>query len=63
MHRDDTLRVGVVGVGWAGRQHLAAYDALPGVEIAGIAALEASARAQEAARYGVERHVDRWEDL
>jgi predicted dehydrogenase len=63
MQREDTLRVGVVGVGWAGRQHLAAYEALPGVEVAAIAALEASARGDVAARFGVERHVDRWEDL
>jgi predicted dehydrogenase len=63
MQREDTLRVGVVGVGWAGRQHLAAYEALPGVEVAAIAALEASARGDVAARFGVEHHVDRWEDL
>jgi len=63
MERDDTLRVGVVGVGWAGQQHLAAYHVLPGVEVAAIAALEAPARAEVAARFGVECHVDRWEDL
>jgi predicted dehydrogenase len=63
MQRDDTLRVGVVGVGWAGRQHLAAYDAVPGVEVAAVAALEATARGEVAARFGVERHFERWEDL
>jgi predicted dehydrogenase len=62
---DDSsvLRVGVIGVGWAGQQHLAAYDALPGVEIAAIAGLEDAVRIELAEQYGVERHVPRWEDL
>src|SRR5215210_3102477 len=63
MNDAQTIRVGVVGVGWAGQQHLAAYDELPGVEIAAIAGLEEPVRAELAARYGVERHVARWEDL
>jgi predicted dehydrogenase len=61
--KTGTLRAAVVGVGWAGQQHLAAYDALPGVEIAGIAGLEAPVRTELAELYGVEHHVDRWEDL
>jgi predicted dehydrogenase len=60
---DRTLRVGVVGVGWAGRQHVAAYHVLPGVEVAAIAALEEAPRAELAAAYGIERQVARWEDL
>jgi predicted dehydrogenase len=60
---DRPLRVGVVGVGWAGQQHLAAYDELPGVEIAAIAGLEDAVRTELAERYGVERHVARWEDM
>src|SRR4051812_24760916 len=69
MHPDQTtspetpLRVGVIGVGWAGQQHLAAYDELPGVETAAIAGLEEPVRTELAARYGVERHVARWEEL
>jgi predicted dehydrogenase len=59
----SAVRVGVIGLGWAGRQHLAAYDALPGVEIAALAGLEERARSALAAQYGIERHVDRWEDL
>ncbi|HWT24720.1 MAG TPA: Gfo/Idh/MocA family oxidoreductase [Solirubrobacteraceae bacterium] len=59
----DTLRVGVIGVGWAGNQHMAAYDAAPGVELAGIAGLEDAVRADLAQRYGVEHHVARWEEL
>ena len=59
----DVLRVGVIGVGWAGQQHVAAYDALPGAEVVAIAGLEEAVRSELAAQYGVERHVDRWEDL
>jgi predicted dehydrogenase len=36
----DPLRVGVIGVGWAGAQHVAAYGALAGVEVCAIAGLE-----------------------
>jgi predicted dehydrogenase len=53
----------VIGVGWAGHQHADAYAAHPDVELAGIAGLEEDVRAQLASRYGVERHVARWEDL
>jgi predicted dehydrogenase len=61
--RVSALRAGVIGVGWAGQQHIAAYDALPGVEVAAIAGLEEPARKALARRYGVEHQVARWEDL
>jgi len=57
------VRVGVIGVGWAGQQHLAALDAHPDAEIAAIAGLEEPRREELAAKYGVARHVPRWEDL
>jgi predicted dehydrogenase len=57
------LRVGVIGLGWAGQQHLAAYDAHPGVEIVALAGLEAPRRAKLAAQYAIEHAVARWEDL
>jgi len=60
---DDVLRVGVVGVGWAGHQHVAAYHAQPGVQVAAIAGLEAPVRTSLAAEYGIEHEVARWEDL
>jgi predicted dehydrogenase len=63
MSRDGTLRVGVIGVGWAGHQHAAAYDAHPGADLVAIAGLEDPVRAALAERYGVEHHVPRWEDL
>ncbi|MDA0168908.1 Gfo/Idh/MocA family oxidoreductase [Solirubrobacter taibaiensis] len=59
----NTLRAGVVGVGWAGEQHAEAYAKLPGVELAGIAGLEEPVRTELAERLGVERHVATWEEL
>jgi predicted dehydrogenase len=32
----DTLRVGILGAGWAGESHAAAYSRLPGVEVTGL---------------------------
>jgi predicted dehydrogenase len=60
---DRVLRVGVIGLGWAGQQHIAAYDALPATQIVAIAGLEEPVRTKLATRYGIERHVARWEDL
>ena len=57
------LRVGVVGLGWAGQQHLAAYHALPETEIVALAGLESPVRAKLAAKYAIEHSVARWEDL
>jgi predicted dehydrogenase len=31
-----TLRVGIIGAGWAEEAHIAAYSRLPGVEVAGL---------------------------
>jgi predicted dehydrogenase len=58
-----SVRVAVIGVGWAGEQHLAAYHAHPDVEIVGLAGLEEPAREALATQYGIERHVAEWEDL
>jgi predicted dehydrogenase len=57
------LSVGVIGLGWAGQQHLDAYSALDGVEVVALAGLEEPARTVLAERYGIEHHVDRWEEL
>jgi len=57
------LRVGVIGVGWAGQQHLKAYEKLPGVEILAVAGLEADVRAELVDRYGIQHGPDRWEEL
>jgi predicted dehydrogenase len=57
------LRVGVIGIGWAGQQHLAAYHALANVEIIAIAGMEADLLTSLAARYGVRMLFQRWEEL
>jgi predicted dehydrogenase len=57
------LSVGVIGLGWAGQQHLDAYSALDGVKVIALAGLEEPARTVLAERYGIEHHVDRWEEL
>jgi predicted dehydrogenase len=57
------VKAGVIGVGWAGQQHIKAYAAHPDVELAGIAGLEEETRAQLAAEFGVPHSVARWEDL
>jgi predicted dehydrogenase len=62
-NQDGTLRVGVIGVGWAGHQHLGAYQALPGIDIVALAGLEDAVREELAGRYDVEHSVARWEDL
>ena len=61
--RDDVLRVGVIGLGWAGQQHIAAYDPLPDAQVVAIAGLEEPVRAKLAARHGIEHELARWEDL
>jgi predicted dehydrogenase len=57
------LRVGVVGVGWAGQQHLAAYARIPGVEIHSLAGMETERVAELAKQYGIENTFARWEDM
>jgi predicted dehydrogenase len=60
---DPTFRVGVVGVGWAGQQHLAAYQALPNVEIVAIAGQEADMLASLGEQYGAPHLFESWEQL
>jgi predicted dehydrogenase len=57
------VKVGVVGVGWAGQQHIKAYAAMDGVTLVGIAGLEEETRTQLAEEFGVAVSVARWEDL
>ena len=57
------LRAGVVGLGWAGQQHMAAYDALPGVELVAIAGMEDGPRAELGEQYGIDRLHRDWKDL
>lgn len=57
------LRAGVVGLGWAGQQHLAAYASLPGVEVVALAAQEAPTLQRLAEEHHVPRTYERWEDI
>lgn len=57
------LRVGVIGVGWAGQQHLAGFARLPGVELHAIAGMEAERVAELATKYGIRNRFERWEDM
>ncbi|MGO4533293.1 Gfo/Idh/MocA family protein [Leifsonia sp. 2MCAF36] len=57
------LRAGVIGLGWAGQQHMAAYDALPGVELVAIAGMEDVPRAELGEKYGIDRLHRDWQEL
>jgi predicted dehydrogenase len=57
------LRVGVVGFGWAGQQHMAAYHRIPGVELVAIAGQETEVGAELAEKFDVPTVVADWQDL
>ena len=48
------LRAGVVGFGWAGRQHMDAYARHPDVDLVAIAGLEDGPRAELGELYGID---------
>lgn len=51
--RPDRLRAGVVGFGWAGRQHMDAYAHHPDVDLVAVAGLEDGLRSELGERYGL----------
>lgn len=57
------LRVAVVGLGWAGQQHLQAYQQIEGVEVVGLAGKETELLAQLGAAHGVAGLFDGWPEL
>ncbi|VXC27541.1 Predicted dehydrogenase [Arthrobacter sp. 9AX] len=57
------LRVGVVGIGWAGQQHLKAYDALDGVRIVSLAGMEQELRDSLQAEYSIPNAFADWEEM
>ena len=57
------LKVGVIGLGWAGQQHLDAYSTIEGVEIVAVAAMEQDLLAAAVEKYAVANTFARWEDL
>ncbi|HEY5720062.1 MAG TPA: Gfo/Idh/MocA family oxidoreductase, partial [Gammaproteobacteria bacterium] len=54
----ETLRVGVVGVGYLGRFHAKIYSELPGVELVGVADVDAARAQSVAAEYGTRALTD-----
>ena len=59
------VRAGVIGFGWAGQQHMAAYHAAEGVELVAIAGMEADVMQQLGDRYDIaaERQHSDWRQL
>ena len=47
------LRAGVIGLGWAGQQHMAAYAEAPGVDLVALAGKEAESLTTLGDQYGV----------
>jgi NAD-dependent oxidoreductase involved in siderophore biosynthesis len=50
---EPILRVGVIGLGWAGQQHMKAYAAMDGVELVAIAGQEDHLRQELGDRYEI----------
>lgn len=59
----EELRVGVVGIGWAGQQHLKAYDSLDGVRIVSLAGMEQDLRESLQAEYSIPNAFASWEEM
>jgi predicted dehydrogenase len=57
------LRAGVIGLGWAGRQHMAAYHEAGGVELVALAGMEVDQLEVLGSKYGVELRYGDWRDL
>ena len=57
------LRVGVVGLGYAGSTHAESYAAIPGVEVMALAGKEADRLELLGRTYGISRTFTDWEDL
>ena len=60
-----TLRAGVIGLGWAGQQHMDAYAQLDGVELVALAGLEPDQLTLLGDQYGVapDRRFADWSEL
>jgi predicted dehydrogenase len=58
-----SLRAGVIGLGYAGEQHLKNYRRVPGVEAVALAGLEEDKLNELGERYDVPALYTNWEDL
>jgi predicted dehydrogenase len=59
----EPLRAGVVGLGYAGDQHLKNFVRVPGVEPVALAGLEEDLLGELGGRYGVHDLYTSWEEL
>lgn len=60
---DRRLRVGVIGLGWAGQQHVAAYAADPTVDLAALSAMEDHLLAQFGDLHDVPGRYQDWQQM
>jgi predicted dehydrogenase len=58
-----TLKVGVIGLGWAGQQHLAAFSALDGVDVGALAGMETDVLHKLADTFAVPNTFATWQEL
>jgi predicted dehydrogenase len=65
MSSSDQLRAGVIGLGWAGQQHMAAYADMTDVDLVALAGMEADALQRLGDHYNVskEHRYSNWQDL
>ncbi|MFC7623701.1 Gfo/Idh/MocA family protein [Microlunatus sp. GCM10028923] len=57
------LRAGVVGLGWAGQQHMQAYFDAANADLVALAGMESEKLAELGDKYGVERRYPDWESM
>lgn len=57
------LRAGVVGLGWAGQQHLDGYQRASGVDLVGLAGMEPDHLVRLADEYEIEHRFADWADM
>ena len=65
MSSNDRLRAGVIGLGWAGRQHMAGYADAADVDLVALAGMETEALQDLGDAYGIpdEHRYPDWRDL
>jgi predicted dehydrogenase len=65
MNSSGRLRAGVIGLGWAGQQHMAAYAAAADVDLVALAGMEADTLQQlgDAYRIPKDRRYREWREL
>ncbi len=60
---EQSLRVGVVGLGFAGTTHTRSYQQVPGVEVVALAGLEADRLQAMGEEYNIPHLYAEWQDL